>query len=290
MHTRRTIHGTSPQGHHATRSRQGRATVLSFASLILLSSLVLSTPASAVHGPRTARTGCDATALAPSEPSRKAPPPSNWLAGATRVYCSDFPGTELPGGWGKFSGVPGGDPAGYFDPSHVVVDQGMLSLLTARESRINNRWATGGVCHCGVAQTYGTYLVRSRLTGSGIDNVQMLWPVAHNWPPEVDFNETGDRTSRTAWYVHYSPSNHQIAKTLKIDLLRWHTWGVIWTPHIMKFTVDGAIWGTVRSMSAIPHEKMTLDLSQQTWCGIAPECPSKPASMQVDWVAEFSAR
>jgi hypothetical protein len=33
---------------------------------------------------------------------------------------------------------------------------------------------------------------------------------------------------------------------------------------------------------------MTLDIQQQTWCGIAPECPSKPLSLLVDWVTEFA--
>jgi hypothetical protein len=33
---------------------------------------------------------------------------------------------------------------------------------------------------------------------------------------------------------------------------------------------------------------MTLDMSQQTWCAIV--CPTRPVSMQVDWVAEYSPR
>ena len=229
-------------------------------------------------------------ALAAHEPSRQAPPGPRWLQGFTRSYCTDFVGTWLPRGWTKFQGVPSGDPSGMFDPSHVVVSDGLLSLNTARDASNSGQWATGGVCQCGVARTYGTYLVRSRVTGAGDDEVQMLWPVAHVWPPEIDFNETGQRTTATAWYVHYQSSGHQLARTLRINLMRWHTWGVRWTPRLLTFTVDGRVWGTVRTASVIPHEQMTLDLSQQTWCGIAPECPSRPVSMQVDWVAEFTPR
>ena len=242
--------------------------------------------ASAAGRPRDA--GCAPTALAGFEPSHQAPPAAHALAGYTRAYCTDFVGAALPSGWGRFSGVPQGDPSGYFDPAHVVVGHGILSLNTAHDPAAGGGWATGGVCQCGVARTYGTYLVRSRLTGAGDDEVQMLWPVAHVWPPEVDFNETGQHATDTAWYVHYSATNRQLAHTLKVNLMKWHTWGVIWTSTSITFTVDGKTWGSVSTPSAVPHESMTLDMSQQTWCGIAPECPTKPVSMQVDWVAEFT--
>ena len=116
----------------------------------------------------------------------------------------------------------------------------------------------------------------------------MLWPVAHVWPPEVDFNETGQRVTKTAWYVHFRSSEGRIARTLRINLMKWHTWGVRWAPRRITFTVDGRVWGVVRSPSAIPHERMTLDMTQQTWCGIAPECPRRPVSMQIDWVTEYA--
>jgi hypothetical protein len=34
---------------------------------------------------------------------------------------------------------------------------------------------------------------------------------------------------------------------------------------------------------------MTLDISQQTFCGLTAECPTRAVKMQVDWVAEYSA-
>jgi beta-glucanase (GH16 family) len=125
------------------------------------------------------------------------------------------------------------------------------------------------------------------VTAGGDDNVELLWPAAAVWPPEVDFNETGNGTSKTGWYVHYTSEDHQVAKTLRINLTKWHTWGVIWTPSRMTFTVDGKVWGIVTASSAIPHQAMTLDIQQQTFCGIAPECPTKPLSMLVNWVTEF---
>jgi Glycosyl hydrolases family 16 len=254
-------------------------------ALLGLSPLVLINSASATIHPQY--NGCASHSYASEEPSTQAPPPVNWLRGFVRSYCTDFNGTNLPSGWGRFDGVPNGDPGSMFDPSHVVVANGLLSLNTQRSASNGGNWATGGVCQCGLGRIYGTYLIRSRITGAGDDEDQMLWPVAHVWPPEVDFNETGLHLTETGWYVHFGPSNHQIAKTLNVNLMRWHTWGVRWTLRQMTFTVDGHVWGVVRSPSVIPHERMTLDMSQQTWCSI--QCPSHPVAMQVDWVAEFSA-
>jgi hypothetical protein len=209
------------------------------------------------------------------------------LRGYTRDYCNDFRGSQLSQGWSKFSGVPGGDPSGMFEPSHVVVAGGALQLITSHDQSLGGRWATGGTCLCGRPQTYGAIFVRSRVTGGGDDDVELLWPTAHVWPPEIDFNETGNTSSKTGWYVHFSQDNSQIAKTLRVNLEQWHTWGVIWTPTKLTFTVDGRVWGVVNDPSVIPHEAMTLDIQQQTWCGIAPECPSKPVSMLIDWVSAF---
>ena len=233
-----------------------------------------------------APSGCGTEGALRNEPSVQLPP--RRMHGYRLAYCNDFRGSNLSRGWGKFNGVPSGDPSGMFVPSHVVVANGMLELNTYKDPANDNRWATGGLCQCGVVRTYGAYFVRSRVTGGGDDEVQLLWPAAHVWPPEIDFNETGWRANKTAWYVHYRSSNEQIAKTLHVNLMKWHTWGVIWTPRLLTFTVDGHVWGTVRSQAVIPHEGMTLDIQQQTWCGIAPECPTKPLSMLVDWVAEFT--
>ena len=259
-------------------------------SLLLAGLLPMSFVPAASASSRSVEHGCATAATAPEEPSHQAPPSVHFLRGYVRVYCTDFLGQNLPSGWMRFDGIPGGDPSGLFVRSHVVVSAGFLSLNTTRDPEHDNQWATGGVCQCALGRTYGAYFVRSRVTGPGDDEVQLLWPVAHVWPPEIDFNETGQRTNTTAWYVHFRASNHQIARVLHINLMRWHTWGVRWTARKLTFTVDGHIWGVVRSPSVIPHERMTLDLSQQTWCGIAPECPTKPVSMQIDWAAVFAPR
>jgi hypothetical protein len=227
-----------------------------------------------------------------SQPSGFDAPSASALAGYTQSYVTDFPGTSLPAGWQSYSGKPSGDPGGQFGSAHAVVSNGMLSLNTFQDPAYGNEWVTGGVCDCGHTLTYGAYFVRSRVTGAGPTNVELLWPASNNWPPEIDFNETLGSSTATTATVHWGSSNSQYHSNLSnIDMTQWHTWGVIWTPSSITYTVDGRVWATVSGSSAqIPDVPMTLDLQQQTWCGASPAyaCPSAPESMQINWVAEYT--
>jgi hypothetical protein len=215
---------------------------------------------------------------------------ANAIPGYSLKYCTDFTGSRLPWGWEKFSGVPKGDPSGYFDKSHVVVNDGVMQVKTYRDPSHGNVWATGGICQCGAPRTYGAFFVRSKAVGVGPDDVELLWPKAPVWPPEVDFNESPAYPQSSTWTVHYAPGNETVERTANVDLWQWHTWGVIWTPTSLTFLVDGYIWGRVTSPRAIPAGRMTLDIQSQTYCGIAPECPTAFASLDVDWVEEFAAK
>lgn len=216
-----------------------------------------------------------------------APPSSSALAGYSQSYVTDFSGSTLPSGWNTYSGAPGGDSGAQWASSHVSVGGGLLQLTTSQDSNYNNEWVAGGLCQCGVSMTYGAYFVRSRLTGAGPTAVELLWPVANVWPPEIDFNETGGGASSTSATIHYSSANDQIQRTLNIDMTQWHTWGVIWTPSSVTYTVDGKVWATVTGAAAISNQAMTLDLQQQTWCSSGWACPTSSQSMLVDWVAEY---
>jgi len=249
-------------------------------------------PAATTTVPATTTTTAPNTAIplgVPSnaEPSGLAPPTANELPGFSQSYFSDFTGTSLPAGWDVYTGSPGGDPGGQWGQAHVVVENGLLSLNAWLDPSYNNSWVTGGLCQCGVQQTYGAYFVRSKVTGVGPTGVELLWPAAGVWPPEIDFNETSGMTSGTSATVHYGASNHQDQRRVSVDMTQWHTWGVIWTPVLITYTLDGKIWGVVTNAAEIPNQAMTLDLQQQTWCSSGWACPSAPQSMQIDWVVEY---
>ena len=138
-------------------------------------------------------------------------------------------------------------------------------------------------------QTYGAYFVRSEVTGSGDDNDELSLARPARLAPRGRLQrDHGASTSQTASYVHYNSDNQQIAHEVSVNLTKWHTWGVIWMPGSVTFTIDGRVWGRVTDPSAIPHIPMTLDLQQQTYCSSGWACPSKPLSMRIDWATEFA--
>lgn len=223
-----------------------------------------------------------------AHPSRMAPPGPDALTGYRRSYVNDFTGTKPPPGWYLFAGVPSGDPSGQFAERHVVFANGILQLNTWKDPKYANKWVTGGICQCGLHQTYGAYFVRSRITGPGPNEVQLLWPTSNNWPPEIDFNETGNSIRSSSWTVHWGITNHLAQQSLFINMLTWHTWGVIWSPTSIIFTVDGRRWGAFQVTANIPKEPMSLHFEQLASCANTRYCPSAPASMQIDWVAEYT--
>ncbi|HEY5437967.1 MAG TPA: glycoside hydrolase family 16 protein [Acidimicrobiales bacterium] len=225
-----------------------------------------------------------------SEPSGMAPPTANAMTGYSLAYSNDFTGSTLSSGWDAYSGKPSGDAGAQWGTAHVVEGGGIMSLNAWQDPAYNNEWVTGGVSQS-TTRTYGAYYVRSRVTAAGPTNVELLFP-ATGWPPEIDFNETSGvstATSATTIWAASGSSKSQVQFNVKIDMTQWHTWGVVWTPTSVTYTVDGQVWGTVNNASEVPQQPMRLDLQQQTWCSSNFACPTAPASMQVDWVAEYGA-
>ena len=222
-----------------------------------------------------------------TEPSGKAPPLANALAGYRQTYVTDFGGTSLPAGWGTYAGQPGGDVGTQWQPSHVVVSNGQLQLNAGFDPTANE-WITGGVSQNSVSTTYGAYFVRSRITAPGPTIVELLWPTQNVWPPEIDFNETYGATTSSMATVHFGTVNNVDHRTVSIDMTKWHTWGVVWTPTSLTYVVDGVVWGVVTQASEIPSIAMHLAIQQQTWCSQNFACPTAPASAVVDWVAEYA--
>ncbi len=223
------------------------------------------------------------------------------IPGWHQVFADDFNGTTLnTSHWGAYSGQPGSDSAGWWDPSHVIVSGGLLTLKGYKDAAAKSgAFVTGGIGMNGsYAQTYGKYLVRMRVgKGDGISAIALLWPKAHVWPPEVDFFEDGGGGRRgMAATLHCGTNGNDNCRVHKhltgYDFSQWHTFGVEWTAGKLVYTIDGTTWATVTG-SRVPSIPMVLDLqSQSLECSQYNTCldSSTPAEvdMQVDWVVAYA--
>ena len=249
------------------------------ALVVVAAFAVLAALGSAGHGDRSAA----ATKRAPAR----------WK----QVFVDDFSQGVDNSRWLKYSGQPGGDPGGWWDPSHVTVTNGVLNLETYRDTRFGGRWVSGGVSSSpALRQRYGKYVVRFRMdAGMGVLGVLLLWPSSNIWPPEIDFAETGgtdDRRDKISATLHHGADDQQIPRILRGDFTQWHTAGVEWTPGRLVYTLDGRRWGSVRGQY-VPDLPMELDIQAQAGtCGnrYAP-CPGLTTpghvNLQVDRVAAY---
>jgi hypothetical protein len=276
------------------RSHSRRRTVLlQFLSLLLIAAVGIVVWRLTAHA--TAHPSPD-----PSGVPIPLDPPPGWK----RVFADDFNGPDAARAWAEYRGEPGGDPGGWWDPSHDVVTHGELQLRTYRDPahcpaaagcRSFNNEVSGGV-NLPLPRVYGTYLVRLRAGNAhGVAIVALLWPASGGSPPEIDFvedNGISPRTLNTATF-HHSPGDSAIRHYLHVDMSRWHTFGVTWRPGSIVYTVDGRAWASVHDPT-VPTTPMILALQAQTWdCGHTWErCPYPNATpkvnLDVDWVVVYA--
>src|SRR5437868_11832354 len=116
--------------------------------------------------------------------------------------------------------------------------------------------------------------------------IALLWPAGNEWPPEIDFAESGggrnERNHVTAT-VHYGANDNQVQRTVRGNFSRWHVLGVTWSPGTLVYTLDGYPWAAVHS-TAVPSEAMELDLQAQAGtCGdIEAPCPDATTPRRVN--------
>jgi len=203
--------------------------------------------------------------------------------------------------------MPGGDAGGWWDPSHVVVHDGMRLQSYRDPAHANpsnpNGYVSGGVSSSrALRQQNGKYLIRFRMdAGRGIGHVLLMMPSGEGWPPEIDFSEDGAVSSsvrnHTAATLHCGSGGSDSCRVQSslggIDLTVWHTMGMEWTPASVVYSLDGVPWAKVTSsQAAIPAPPMELDIQAQAGdCSTETPCPdaTTPAhvNLQVDWVAAY---
>jgi beta-glucanase (GH16 family) len=254
------------------------------------------------HRTATSASGAKTKTKAQAANPSGVPMPTGNLPGWTLTYSTDFSGTSLPAGWGAYSGQPGGDPYGYWKPGNVVVSGNELHLRTTPndDPQRANTYSTGGVAFYGKTQKYGMYLVRMKgdsEPGLRMSNIALLWPEDNqSWPPEIDFYEDhGGKRSYFASTLHPGPNGNDCCTVVRNaknnNGTQWHTYGVMWTPTSITYTIDGKAFGTVHpgdvtSPGKWPSIPMTLDLQSQN---LGPTQPSHSIeTMTVAWVAQYT--
>jgi beta-glucanase (GH16 family) len=221
------------------------------------------------------------------------------IPGWRQGFVDDFPGTSLDKSkWFDYSRQPGGDPAGWWDPSHVVVGDCVVTLRGYRDAVAKpGVFVTGGIGLTSAnSGTYGKYLVRMRRDkGDGISTIALLWPRGNSWPPEIDFFEDYAAPIGTTATLHcgaYGNNRCQVSRSLAgYDFSQWHTIGVEWTSGKLVYTVDGNAWATVTD-PGVPSIPMFLAVQTQSLeCSPHNSClsPSTPAEVdvQIDWVVAY---
>jgi len=236
------------------------------------------------------------SAAADTGPSGVAMPRGD-VPGWHQTYADDFTGAHLADRWNLYSGQPGGDPLGWWNPSHVTADGGVLTVAGRRESTPNgDLYVTGGLSNAKTfSQTYGRFAVRFRMDkGYGLAYALLLWPTNNEWPPEIDILEDNaknrDMASAT---LHYGPNNTQVHRETTGDFSVWHTAELDWTTGRLVYRIDGTVWATMTTTN-VPDIPMSIAIQTQAWkCGGSWEgCPtsSTPAKVNfyVDWVVAYS--
>ncbi len=190
----------------------------------------------------------------------------------TLAFHDDFSGISLDGThWGKYSGQAGGNGAGHWSRSNILVGNGMLTLRSRKAGR---RIISAGVSLHTVAPKYGKWNVRMRMDhAKNIKFAMLLWPRDNHWPPEVDFAENdGASRARVNTWLHYGNKNQQIGKTLGlINTARWHDFGIQWRPGLIQYLVDGRVVASVRKY--IPRKRMWMAIQTE---GLDRARPSTP--------------
>ena len=243
-----------------------------------------------------------ASALTTGSTSTAGIPPTP--AGDRLVFGANFAtATSIPSQIHEYAGAPAEARTTQWNPSHVVLHNGVLSLETYRDpahAGLGGPWVSGGIAVWPSIQdvTYGLTCLRSRVTNpNGVTQVELLWPNDGQWPPEVDFNES-DGTNSSGGHLFYGPMSRPNSVQVGpsgVDLTQWHDWCVDVQPTNVTWTVDGAIWASTSGATPYALTPFHLAVQQEVWpCGNAFEtCPSSqtPAETDLDiaWIAEYAS-
>ena len=193
--------------------------------------------------------------------------PATQAATASRKNTrSNFSTSRSLSGWSAFQGK---------DASKSNID------FSSKGARLWVRNGTGAAMGLSNPIQYGEWRVRMRISGSGTRVCLLLWPAGGGWPPEIDFNESGDRT-RSNQTMHYSSSNTMIQTHYSVDQTQWHTYGVRVGAKTVEYTLDGQVMATAANMAPSQSWNMHIRTTKTS-------STTQQTHLIVAWASEVAA-
>jgi beta-glucanase (GH16 family) len=143
-----------------------------------------------------------------------------------------------------------------------------------------------------MAQRYGYFEMRARWSGGkGLWPAFWMLPQHGSWPPELDIMEAhGDKPS-VVFQSKHSQQEDSVTKRVAVpsDTGQWHRYGLLWTPKLLVFFVDGRETSR-QSTPADANVPMYLLANLAVggkWPGDPDGTTRFPATMQIDWIRAY---
>jgi len=204
------------------------------------------------------------------------------------------------GVWGRYQGgAPAGSHATY-KPENAYIDKtvqkgdGVLQLQT---KRVNGAWSTAGPSSGrGFWATQGKWVIKAKFDRAyGVGYAFLLYPKGGGWPPEIDIAEgtAGGPSIMSTFHYGTAKNRKQQQRWLrKVNMSKWHTYGVTVTPGKIVFTLDGPQTSVIKS-TATPKIPMWIglqagvkDCKKSTGECLSSKTPSS-SKISIDWIAHY---
>ncbi len=169
-----------------------------------------------------------------------------------------------------------------------------ISNIAALKSLTYQSGLIAGRSH--FAQKYGYFEVRARWSkGRGLWPAIWLLPDDGSWPPEIDIMESLGHDPATIYHSTHSkiaPKSTAVKNVFGGNTADFHTYGVLWTPSLTEYFVDGKKMATIPTSPDMTKPMFVIvNLAVGgNWPGYPDATTAFPATMDVDFVRIWKFR
>jgi beta-glucanase (GH16 family) len=215
------------------------------------------------------------------------------------IWKDDFSGRWLnPNRWNvEFFNAEKNNELQYYIPENVIVEDGLLKLISKKESYGGKDFTSGAVqTKDKFSFKYGKVEMKAKLPGGqGIFPAFWMMPNFDNtWLPEIDIMEMlGHKPGEIWMVVHWLDDEGKLkndfSKYVGEDYTKdFHTYGVEWTPDSITYFIDGI--ERFRTEKFVPNMEMYLYINTAIggdWPGSPDHTTLFPQSFEVDYVKVY---